>query len=84
MLITYTGSMSNDNIFPADKRATAMGICNIVARMVTIIAPEVNELKQPLPIMILGAVLVMSLLSSFSFASISSNKQKANLKGQDL
>ena len=35
----YTASYTDDTIFPANKRATAIGICNIVARSLTILAP---------------------------------------------
>ena len=50
-LCTYQASFSDDTIFPAHKRATSIGYCQIIARALTILAPEVTELPKPLPIM---------------------------------
>jgi hypothetical protein len=44
MLITYSASFGDEQLFPSKKRTTAIGICNIIARSITIFAPQVNEL----------------------------------------
>ena len=67
MLCCYSACYSDDNIFPADKRATAIGICNIVARSLTIFASQVNELKPPLPMLTFNTIIGIALISSFSF-----------------
>lgn len=70
MLATYTASFCEDQIFPAKKRATATAICNIIARSLTILAPQVNELKDPLPKQIFIVILTIGLISSFSFINL--------------
>jgi hypothetical protein len=39
MLTTYTASFGDESVFPSKKRATAIGICNIIARTITVFAP---------------------------------------------
>ena len=51
-LCTYQASFSDETIFPAHKRATSIGFCQLFARSLTILAPEVTELKKPIPIMV--------------------------------
>lgn len=45
----YAVSFNENIIFPFYKRATAIGICNLIARGVTIAAPMVAELPRPWP-----------------------------------
>lgn len=65
MLSCYSACYSGDTIFPADKRSTAIGIVNIVARSLTIFASQVNELKPPLPMLTFTTVVAIALISSF-------------------
>lgn len=67
MLSCYTACLSDDKIFPLKKRATAIGICNIFARSATILAPQVNELKAPLPMLSFLIINTISFVASFSF-----------------
>jgi hypothetical protein len=67
-LASYSACFSDDKIFPADKRVTAIGICNIVARCITILAPQVNEMRVPLPMLTFIAAISIALIFSFSFA----------------
>lgn len=46
-LCTYTASFSNDRIFPADRRTSAIGQCQLIGRTLTIFASEVTELPKP-------------------------------------
>ena len=66
-LSTYTASFSDDNIFPADRRATAIGQCQIVARGLTILSPEVTELPKPQPMIIYCVLVSLALGVSLSF-----------------
>jgi hypothetical protein len=66
MLTTYSASFGDENIFPSKKRATAIGICNIIARSVTIFAPQVNELQAPIPMLFFIASVSFALIISFS------------------
>ena len=52
-LNAYICSYNDDEIFPVIKRATAIGICNFIARTLTILAPIVAELDRPIPILTL-------------------------------
>jgi len=76
MLSCYSACYSDDNIFPADKRATAIGICNIVARSLAIFASQVNELKPPLPMLTFTTIVAIALISSFSFITQSDIEKK--------
>jgi hypothetical protein len=56
-------------MFPLLKRATAIGICNFVSRLITIFAPLAAELEKPLPTLCLLIVNMTALLISFTFPS---------------
>ena len=70
-LASYSACFSDDTIFPASKRVTAIGICNIVARALTILAPLVNEAKVPIPMLTFIAAISVALIFSFSFSHVS-------------
>lgn len=61
-LTSYFASFADDRIFPIQRRATAIGFCNLVARALTGMAPMINEISEPIPmgffIIILGVALV--------------------------
>lgn len=67
MLTTYSASYGDEHIFPSKKRATAIGICNTIARSVTVFAPQVNELPVPIPMLFFIASVSFALIISFSF-----------------
>ena len=67
MLTTYSASFGDEHIFPSKKRATAIGICNIIARSVTVFAPMVNEFPVPIPMLFFIASTSFALIISFSF-----------------
>jgi hypothetical protein len=69
LLAVYSSCFSDDNIFPPSKRATAIGICNVIARGLTILAPQVNESPVPIPMMSFNVAIALALLFSFTFAS---------------
>ena len=66
-LFTYQASFSDDTIFPASQRATAIGYCQFIARGLTVLSAEVTELPKPQPIMILCSTCVIALIISFTF-----------------
>ena len=55
-LISYMASFSDTRIFPIEKRATAIGICNIIGRSFTATAPLINEMTDPPPMYFFLAV----------------------------
>lgn len=55
--LSYIASFSDKRIFPIEKRATAVGICNLIGRSLTSFAPMINEITDPPPLVFF--VLVM-------------------------
>lgn len=83
-LNAYQASYNEDVIFPFYKRATSIGICNFVARTVTIAAPLVAELDRPLPALILLAFNFVSLISSIFLPTSDEEAEFAARKKQLL
>jgi hypothetical protein len=54
-------------LFPDEKRATAIGICQLVARGLTILSPEEAELPAPQPMMIFCGLVSLALITTFTF-----------------
>ena len=65
----YQAGYSNATVFPLAKRATAIGICNFIARLITACAPLVAEFKEPEPAGYLCAVTFTSFLVAFFLPS---------------
>ena len=51
-------------LFPTKLTATTMGICNVIARVAAIIAPFIAEVKPPINLIILLALLIAATLLS--------------------
>jgi hypothetical protein len=51
-------------LFPSKKRATAIGICQIFARGLTILAPEICELPKPLPVLIVCVIAIIAFITA--------------------
>mmetsp|Transcript_15978 Transcript_15978/g.24778 ORF Transcript_15978/g.24778 Transcript_15978/m.24778 type:complete len:232 (-) Transcript_15978:28-723(-) len=68
-LAAYYASFSDAKIFPLDKRGRQIGICNFVARGVTIFASLFAELDKPIPMLILSSITIFALVTSFFFDS---------------
>jgi hypothetical protein len=64
---SYVVSFSNDTIFPVHKRAVAIGICNFVARSLTVLSFIVAELEKPKPVLYLCIITFFSLIVSLTF-----------------
>lgn len=65
-LISYMASFSDNRIFPVEKRATAIGICNFIGRAVTSLAPMINELEEPEPMCFFLVVMFIAWIYNFS------------------
>lgn len=65
-LFTYQASYQDDNIFPAATRASAIGQCQMVARGITVLAPEVCEFPKPFPITIFCGVILTAFFVSLT------------------
>jgi hypothetical protein len=69
--ITYSISFGDNKIFPFYTRATAITICNFVARSVTVTSSLAAELPRPWPASLLIGFTVISLIASFFMPSYS-------------
>lgn len=65
----YVTSFNEDIIFPFNKRATATGICNFVARTLTIFSPLIAELPRPIPSICLLSINGLAFIAAFFFPS---------------
>lgn len=63
-LSSYFASFVDNRIFPVEKRATAIGICNVAARSLTGLSPIVNELKAPIPMACFVCLLFIALMNT--------------------
>lgn len=68
-LSTYQASFSDEEMFPIEKRSTAIGTCQLLARALTIFAPLITELPQPQPILCFISLAAFSFAVSFTFRS---------------
>lgn len=62
---TNTNWNSNQFLFPVIYASSTNGLCNIFARGINIISPQIAELDQPIPMIVIGSTcLVAALLST--------------------
>lgn len=59
----------DERVFPFSKKATAINIIILVSKTVTVSAPFVNELDEPIPIYVILAVCVLSVILVLFFPS---------------
>lgn len=83
MVCVYQASFTNDRIFRAEQRSTCVGTCQLIARSITCLSPEVNELTSPLPILIFLGANVIALCTCFTMPSDDSIQSLESL-GEDL
>lgn len=65
----YQVSFTEDMIFPFYKRATSVGICNFIGRVITISAPVVAELDRPTPAICLLSFNGAAIIAAFFLPS---------------
>ena len=73
VLCAYQVSFSDHTLFPANKRATAIGICQFFARGLTTITPEIAELPKPLPMLILCTIAIIAIITT---STLNSSEEK--------
>ena len=61
-LASYFASFIDNRIFPIEKRATAIGVCNVCARSLTGLSPMISEFKEPLPMVYFVVILIVALI----------------------
>ncbi|CDW82957.1 UNKNOWN [Stylonychia lemnae] len=73
--LTY---ISSNKLFPANIKATLFSICNIFARSITIGAPSVAVMKQPIPFVAFGVASFICLISTIflNFNKLETNQNK--------
>lgn len=74
-LFTYQASYQDDAVFPAARRASAIGQCQMIARAVTVLAPEVSEFPKPIPISCVCGVLFVAIMVSLTHQGEKSNDE---------
>ena len=57
--------MAHNDLFPAVFRTTTLGICTIVARGLSMLAPLIAEMPEPYPERILFTLNIMAVCMSF-------------------
>lgn len=75
MICVYQASFNSDTIFPPAQRASAIGFCQLFARSITCLSPEVNEFSPPYPMIIFLALNIISLAVCFTFENEDEKKQ---------
>lgn len=79
-LSSYFASFTDDRIFPIEKRATAIGICKVVARTLAGTAPMVNELPDPIPMSLFAVTLAVAFIYNMTLNLPKSGTPKEGLK----
>lgn len=74
-LISYMASFSDDRIFPIERRATAIGICNLIGRTITGLAPLINELPEPMPMFFVIAIFALAFIVNTTLSLPSRTKK---------
>jgi hypothetical protein len=72
--------ISTPVLFPVIFSSTAIGICNVLARLATILAPQVAELEQPLPMIIISVMGSVSAFGALLFSPYKPPEVKALLE----
>ena len=75
-LASYFASFIDNRIFPIEKRATAIGICNICARTLTGLSPIISEFKEPMPMVFFVGILFIALICNTTFELNEPNSKK--------
>ena len=65
----YYASFSDQRVFPILRKATAVGICQFIARGLTIAAPMIAELDKPIPALVLTYFTLVALVAALFFPS---------------
>jgi len=58
----FQSAFEDDRVFPFNKRATAINIIILVSKTLTIAAPFINELEEPIPVIVIGSVAIFILI----------------------
>jgi OCT family organic cation transporter-like MFS transporter 4/5 len=67
-------------IFPPAYSATVLGICNIFARGISILSPEVAEIPRPVPMLLFCACAFGACLASIGIKTSADPKENASIK----
>lgn len=67
--------LANSQLFPTIFGSTCFGICNIFARVATIVAPELAEIHKPVPMIVFA---VLSGVGALASLVLITTKSKAN------
>ena len=79
-LSSYFACFTDPRIFPLEKRATAIGICNFIARGLAGISPMINELPEPTPMGAFTVIIIIALINTTTLNHDSEPKTKTKDK----
>lgn len=65
----FQSAYQDERVLPFNKKATAINIIILVSKTITIGAPFVNELEEPIPIIVIIVLAVLSILIVSFFKS---------------
>ena len=73
--------LANSELFPSLYRSTCFGVCNFVARLVTILSPMIAETSNPYPALIFSIASGVATASSFVLKFPKTAKEELRLVG---
>ena len=73
--VVYQASFSENIVFPFYNRATAIGICNFIARLSITLSSIVAELPRPVPASVLITLFAIELIVCFFLPSIKEQEE---------
>ena len=77
----YQAAYQEERLFPFSKKATAINCVILVSKTATIGAPFVNELDEPIPIVV---VMVIALLSFLILSAFKGKEELAEMQKIEL
>ena len=73
----------DERVFPFSKKATAINIIILISKTITVAAPFVNELDEPIPIYVILAVCLLSILLVLFFPNKEELDKMEKVKSQE-
>lgn len=67
IISTNISILTDSKIFPQDRRNSSVGFANMIAQLMTSLAPIINEIEEATPIVVMIVVLVISVLNAATF-----------------
>ena len=84
LIATELAGHTDERFFPIERRSNALAIVNLIAFSVTSLAPMINEIDEPTPVVVFLVILLLSLLVIGTFmippeSPLVHNKKRINV-----